>query len=153
MFLVKNARWKIFSWLHANMFPCNICESVWADRNIRSVRHKFQCRNYSLYMSQQYSLQEALPGATNLKNIALPSHASFMESLKKNLWCFLNWVSPSNISNVYVLHIRRSLKQVISKEVLKSVTESHLVFPNFHLLMNKNKTHVDSGRANVGLKK
>lgn len=75
-------------------------------------------------MSQQYSLQKALPNTIRLKNIALSSHASFRENCTRKSFLVFYWVLPNNISNIYDLQIISSLKLTIQKEILNCVLES-----------------------------
>lgn len=89
-------------------------------------------------MSQQHSLQEALPSAINLKNIALSRHASSRESEKKIFGDFLLSFAKQYFQCLCPSYPKVSKMSSFKRDLLKkSVIESHLVFPNFQLSMTQ----------------
>lgn len=82
-------------------------------------------------MSQQYSPQKALPSASNLKSIALSSHASSRESSKRKSFLIFLLGSAKQDFQWLCLSDHKTSKVNCLKEILKYVMRSHLVLPKF----------------------
>lgn len=76
--------------LYANMLHFNVCSSVWANRNTKSVRHEFQSKKYSLYMSQQYSYRKSAKYYQSKKYCSIKPPPHPQRVVKENpCWFFL----------------------------------------------------------------